>query len=418
LKKIKLLLIFLLFFAGCSVKKPFKQEDNYIMKALFYESNANYKKAAKIYKFLYEKTDNSTYFHKYLQMLFVSKEYKKVIKEADKFLDEKFDKEVFKYKIFALIKLKKLEEAKKELLEKFNKKDEFFYVMMSYILMQQKKYNEALFYSRSLYALNPTKKNLLNLVNNLMRMRKYNEALAYLQTHMREYGCEYEVCLKLAEIYKELYDIDNLAAIYQKLGKFDKKYYILALNLYVDNKEYKKAIKLVKRHHLNEEYLMYIYEAMRDYKNASLIALNLYLKTKDMKYLLKYTLYLYKIAPNDKKTLKVVVNNLKKISTKIKSPFVYNFLGYLLIDKNINPKEGIKYVKKALELDPSNEAYIDSLAWGYYKLKKCKIAYEIINQIDTDDKVILKHKKLIKRCLDDFRKNHKSNKKRFSKKKK
>jgi len=418
LKKIKLLLIFLLFFAGCSVKKPFKQEDNYIMKALFYESNANYKKAAKIYKFLYEKTDNSTYFHKYLQMLFVSKEYKKVIKEADKFLDEKFDKEVFKYKVFALIKLKKLEEAKKELLEKFNKKDEFFYVMMSYILMQQKKYNEALFYSRSLYALNPTKKNLLNLVNNLMRMRKYNEALAYLQTHMREYGCEYEVCLKLAEIYKELYDIDNLAAIYQKLGKFDKKYYILALNLYVDNKEYKKAIKLVKRHHLNEEYLMYIYEAMRDYKNASLIALNLYLKTKDMKYLLKYTLYLYKIAPNDKKTLKVVVNNLKKISTKIKSPFVYNFLGYLLIDKNINPKEGIKYVKKALELDPSNEAYIDSLAWGYYKLKKCKTAYEIINQIDTDDKVILKHKKLIKRCLDDFRKNHKSNKKRFRKKKK
>jgi len=421
MKKIKFInfLALLLLIGGCATKQhTFPQEDSYILKSLVYENDGEYKKAAKIYKFLYEKTGSDVYFEKYVQMLFLNKEYKKVIKIADEFLKDKFDKEVFKYKIFSLVELKKLQDAKNELLEKFNKKDEFFYIMMSYILMKEKKYNEALYYSRSLYALKPTQKNLLNLVDNLIKMKKYNEALAYLQTHMREYGCEYKVCLRLANIYKEMYDIQNLAAIYERLGKFDKKYYILALNLYVENKNYKKAINLVKEHHLSEEYLMYIYEQMKDYKDASLMALNLYLRTKEIKYFLKYTIYLYNLAPNDKKNLKVVVNNLKEISKKVDSPFVNNFLGYLLIEKDINPKEGLKYVEKAVNADPTNEAYIDSLAWGYYKLKECKKAYEIITQIDTDDNTILEHKKLIKRCLNDTAKNHKKNKRGFRKKKK
>ena len=414
----RLFLIFLIFLVGCSVKKPFKDEDKYIMKALVYESSGDYLDAAKVYKFLYKKTENKIYFRKYIQMLFSLKKYNELIKEADNFLNKNFDKVVFEYKIFSLIKLGKLKEAKKELLEKFNKKDEFFYSIMSFILAKEKNYKEALIYSKSLYALKPTKRNLLNLVDNLIKMKKYNEALAYLQTHIRIHKCDYEICIRLAEIYKELYDIDNLASIYEKLGKFDKKYYLLALNLYIDNKEYKKAINLVKKHHLSEEYLMYIYEEMKDYKKAALVSMNLYLKTGDIKYFLKYTLYLYKMAPNDKENVKEVVRNLKEVVKKIKTPFIYNFLGYLLIDYDINPKKGLEYVKKAVELKPDNIDYIDSLAWGYYKIKKCKEAWDIIKDIDTTDKEILKHKKLIKRCLDDFRKNHKSNKKRFRKKKK
>jgi hypothetical protein len=98
--------------------------------------------------------------------------------------------------------------------------------------------------------------------------------------------------------------------------------------------------------------------------------------------------------------------------------FINNFLGYLLIDFDINPKEGLKYVKKALQIKPDDIAYIDSLAWGYYKLHKCKIAWDVIKNINTDDKEINRHKKLIKRCLNDFRKNNKKNKRKFKKRKK
>jgi hypothetical protein len=71
-----------------------------------------------------------------------------------------------------------------------------------------------------------------------------------------------------------------------------------------------------------------------------------------------------------------------------------------------------------LEIKPDEKAYIDSLAWGYYKLHKCKIAWDIIKNIDTEDKEINKHKKLIKRCLDDFRKNYKKNERKLKKRKK
>ena len=73
-------------------------------------------------------------------------------------------------------------------------------------------------------------------------------------------------------------------------------------------------------------------------------------------------------------------------------------MGYILIDNDIDVKEGIKYVEKALEFDPNNEEYIDSLAWGYYKLGKCKEAWEIIKHIKLDNEEIKKHKEAIKKC--------------------
>ena len=420
--KIKYLFFLIILFAGCSVKQPqigkksFEKEDYYIVKALLDEQDGDYKKAADLYKFLYEKTHKNIYYEKYITMLYNLGKYNEVIKKADEFLNNNWDDEVFKIKIFALLQEKKLEEAKKELLTKFNKKDEFFYTMMSFILTKEHKYKEALNYARSGYALNPSKKNLLNLADALINEKKYNEAIAYLQTYLNEKGCDYDVCLKLAQIYKRVYDIPNLAKIYEKLGRYNKKYYVLALNYYMDEGEYKKAIKLVKKHHLDEEYLMYIYEEMKNYKKAALVAMNLYLKTKDVKYLLKYAIFIYKDSPN-KKTAKEVIEKLEYIKDYIKTPFVYNFLGYLLIDYDINPKKGLKYVQKAVNLNPSNIEYIDSLAWGYYKLHKCKTAWDIISGIESNDKTILLHKKLIKRCLNDTKKNHNKNKRRFRKKK-
>ena len=421
--RIKYLLFLLVFFAGCSVKQPqigekvFPKEDDYIIKALLDEQNGDLKDALNIYKFLYKKTDKIIYFRRYLTILYDLGKYNEVIKKSDKFLSEQWDDEVFKIKIFALLQEKKLSEAKKELISKFNKKNEFFYTMMAFILTKEHKYKEALEYAKSGYALNPSKKNLLNLSDILVNEKKYNEAIAYLQTYLNEKGCDYDVCLSLAHIYKEVYDIPNLANIYEKLGRYNPEYYILALNYYMDEGDYKNAVRIVKKHKLSQEYLMYIYEEKKEYKKAALVAMNLYLKTKDVKYLLKYTIFIYKATPN-KQTVKEVIKNLEYIKNYIKTPFVYNFLGYLLIDNNINPKEGLKYVQKAITLNPSNTDYIDSLAWGYYKLHKCKSAWDIIKTVDSDDETVLLHKKLIKRCLNDTKKNHKKNKRRFGKKKK
>ena len=425
MKNMKYNIVFLIFLlvTGCSVKQPqigqkvFPKEDDYIVKALVNEQSGDYKQAAKIYGFLYKKTDKTVYFRKYLLTFYDLKKYNEVVKKANKFLQKKWDDKIFKLKIFALLYQNKLNEAKNELLKNFNKKNEYFYTMMAFILTTEHKYKQALEYAKSGYALNPSKKNLLNLSDALINEKKYNEAIAYLQTYINQHGCDYDVCLKLASIYKEVYDIPNLANMYEKLGQFDAQYYVLASNYYMDEGDYKNAIRIVKKYHLGEEYLIYIYAEMKNYKKAALVALNLYIKTKNINYLLRYTIFIYKASPN-KQTAKEVVKRLEYIKNYIKTPFVYNFLGYLLIDYNINPKKGLKYVQKALNLNPANSDYMDSLALGYYKLHQCKNAWDIIKSIDSDDKTVLLHKKLIKRCLNDTSKNHKKNKRRFGRKKK
>jgi tetratricopeptide (TPR) repeat protein len=39
----------------------------------------------------------------------------------------------------------------------------------------------------------------------------------------------------------------------------------------------------------------------------------------------------------------------------------------MLADRGIKLEESICYIKKALELEPSNGAFVDSLGWAYYK---------------------------------------------------
>ena len=407
------MLLFLLMITGCNVKQPkigqkvIPDEDSYIIKALVYEDDNNLTAAINMYKFLYDKTKKSVYYEKLIEDLFYKKKYKKVIKLSNEFLENRFDKKIFMYKILSLLELKKTNEAKKELLTKLNKKDEFFYRMMAFIYLKEKKYKKAADYLKSLYALKHDKQTLLQLIDVLIKIKKYNEALAYLRTHLNMYGCEFDICLRLAIIYKQTYDYDSLANIYEKMGKFDRKYLMFALRIYLDNGEYDKALKLIEKNNLGDEYKLIVYETKKDYKKASFYAYKLYEKTANLAYLLKYCTYRYESEPT-KKTAEEIIPKLKYLIKFFPSPYIYNFLGYIMIDKDINIKEGLKYVQKAVEIKPDNQEYIDSLAWGYYKLGKCKEAWDIIKYIKLNDKEILKHKKKIKECLKKMKKKGKN----------
>jgi len=47
-----------------------------------------------------------------------------------------------------------------------------------------------------------------------------------------------------------------------------------------------------------------------------------------------------------------------------------NYLGYMLADRGVRLEEALAYIKKAVELEPANGAYLDSLGWAYFKLGK------------------------------------------------
>ncbi|MGD0695194.1 MAG: tetratricopeptide repeat protein [Terriglobia bacterium] len=51
-----------------------------------------------------------------------------------------------------------------------------------------------------------------------------------------------------------------------------------------------------------------------------------------------------------------------------------NYLGYMLADRGVRLEESVKYIQKALQAEPNNGAYLDSLGWAYYKMNRFDLA--------------------------------------------
>ena len=68
-----------------------------------------------------------------------------------------------------------------------------------------------------------------------------------------------------------------------------------------------------------------------------------------------------------------------------------NYLGYMLADQNMKLDEALGYIKRAVDLDPTNGAYLDSLGWAYFRLGKYELAEDNLlkatQKINTDPTV-------------------------------
>ena len=69
-----------------------------------------------------------------------------------------------------------------------------------------------------------------------------------------------------------------------------------------------------------------------------------------------------------------------------------NYLGYMLADQNMKLEEALGYIKRAVDLDPANGAYLDSLGWAYFRLGKYELAEDSLlkasQKINTDPTVL------------------------------
>jgi tetratricopeptide (TPR) repeat protein len=68
-----------------------------------------------------------------------------------------------------------------------------------------------------------------------------------------------------------------------------------------------------------------------------------------------------------------------------------NYLGYMLADQNMKLDEALGYIKRAVDLDPANGAYLDSLGWAYFRMGKYEQAEDSLlkasQKINTDPTV-------------------------------
>ncbi len=83
------------------------------------------------------------------------------------------------------------------------------------------------------------------------------------------------------------------------------------------------------------------------------------------------------------------------------NPEIDNFIGFVLAERNEDLSRALELIQSALKQEPENPAYIDSLAWVYYRMKRLddailqiRIALEKL----PDDPVVLEH--FIRICFD------------------
>jgi tetratricopeptide (TPR) repeat protein len=71
-----------------------------------------------------------------------------------------------------------------------------------------------------------------------------------------------------------------------------------------------------------------------------------------------------------------------------------NYLGYMLADQNVRLQEAQDLIKRAVNIDPNNYAYLDSLGWVYYRLNRLDEAVQQLTrslQIMSKDPTIHDH---------------------------
>ncbi len=408
-------------FLGCSThqkiavqKKPTlsieeKQDQNLlILEALMNQYyDIDQARALDIYKDIYEKNHEEEYLKEALKI---------ALQEGDKSSRDELlkdglkrfpsDDELKKMKVNKLIQDKCYEEAKKIMLyfvkhEKTSKN----YMVLGYIYYLQKDYVRSYETYKKAYALVLDEKTLLKIVSVLDdKLHKRKKAIEYLESYIRLKKSSKHVYYALLQIYSKSNDLNGLISTYKLLYKnFNEESYAQKIvELYTYKKDRLSLIEFLKQSRYKPALLMDLYVQEQNLQGAYDSAKLLYEDTSDVYYLGRMAIYQYEMQDKhiDKKTLKGICGKFEAAIEKTHLPLYLNYYGYLLIDHDVDVKKGIRYVKMALQKDPKSVYYLDSLAWGYYKLKRCSKAKELMEKIikKTTEKEILDHYKLIKKC--------------------
>jgi len=172
---------------------------------------------------------------------------------------------------------------------------------------------------------------------NLADMKRYDEAVSHLKSVLEEDPSDIRAYLSLGRVYTAQEDFKSAAELYDEavevLGPPQPQHW----NIY-----YQRGIA---------------YERLKQWPKAE---------------------------PNFKEALKLYPDH----------PQVLNYLGYSWIDMNMNLEEGMRLIKRAVELRPSDGYIVDSLGWAYYKLGNYDKAVENLERavsLQPEDPVLNDH---------------------------
>ncbi len=352
---------------------------------------------------LYKLTKNKIYLKKLL-FLTEGKTAQKYLKLALK--EFKDDEEILKYQVSYCIENKQYKLARKivkKLLQK-DKSSENFMILGS-ISYLQKRYKNAYKYYKLAYD-KISDEDLLLKITTLLdeNLNQSKKAIEYLESYIRVKNASRKVYYKLLQIYSNKMNIEGLISTYKRMYQIfqndeDAK---RVIELYAYKKEPNSIVKFLEISRYKPEMLLELYTKQKKYKKAFELSKKLYNENQDLDYLAKVAIYEYEAYKKNinKKRLRSISVKFEKVIEQKHKPLYLNYYGYLLIDHDLDVQKGIDYVELALQKEPNSIYYIDSLAWGLYKQKKCKQALNQMQKIidNTKEEEIIRHFNIIKKC--------------------
>lgn len=382
-------------------------EDAYILEALDALDNNDDKKALEAYKILYQNTKKPEYLKEqiFAQMrLGNEKEALNLINEFEKVIPNNL--EILKAKAFLL---KNDIDATLEIYKvivKLEDNDSNNVVLANLYTIKNDLQNAKKHLLRA-YQLNSQEGILLLIASIDLKNNTWESSLSLIKSHFESEMSE-QFANSLLEVGANFDSIKELESLY--LYYFDKsKTTINAKNLaklYFFTNDIDKITALSQEFGVGYDFLIDIYITKKDYKNARITAKKALEITGKKHYLGVLAIIDFEDTNSDEGKRQIAPKVTRNLATALSDEpnhIFYNYLGYLLIDYDIDVKNGVEYVKKALEYLPDNPAYLDSLAWGYYKLQQCEFAKDTMDKIPEEIKrqeaEIKEHLDAINQCL-------------------
>lgn len=427
------LCLLLFFFNGCSNKtsnlenkepikvkfvevktKSFELENQYIILALESENQRLYYDARELYIRLFEKTNNYEYLVKHLAISTQIKDYKIVKEYASKYYISNIRQEeiILRLYTFALFKLGDQKEAllnAEKLTNLFQ--NDVNYELLGTIYLQQKDYLKAYELFEKAFVLNKSANTFLNLTNiQYFNLSQKEEAISKIEQYIKENGHDFNLSMQLLAFYEKEQKTEKIIPLlkemyteYKKNNEalmFSKTKILLIKYIAKDNVG--MAINFLEENKEEDEILLNLYKITNQPSKAYTLLGSLYANSNNLEYLGQQAIIEFEMAEDKRKVLSSVIAKFEKVVENVDNHIYENYLAYILIDFNINVSKGVTLVKKALVQEPNNLAYIDTLAWGQYKLKNCKEANKqmkrVVDEIGLNDEEIKLHWEKIKEC--------------------
>lgn len=381
-------------------------EDKYILEALDAIDSKDDKKALESYKILYQNTKKIEYLKEQIFALMRLENHKDAlakIKEFEAIIPNDLD--ILKAK--AYIMRGDLEATIAIWRRILQLEDSVFNNSFIATLYYAKKdFENARAHLIRAYQIDGNDETLLVLASLDLERKKFGDSLPLIKAHFKDELNERFalLLLNIASKINELDEIEPLFAYY--FAKKQSK--INATNLaklHYEKKDYGKVIDLAKKFDFDEALLIDIYLAKKDYKNAKIEAQKAYNRTKDSYYLGIMAIVDFEAqdAEGKAKIAPQVIESLKRALKDEPNHIFYNYVGYLMIDYDINVAEGVGFVEQALRAAPENPAYLDSLAWGHFKSNKCEQAKAVMEKIPRDillkEREMVEHLEAIDKCV-------------------